>query len=185
LLGPESRKAVTRGLSPPASWAEMLASACSTRSQQSTAGQAAGRGFCWNALIRREIYFPIARHRGEAEGRGMGVAGAADIGICGCCPGFRVCPGFPGFLLPCVTFGVREGDVLMCPSEILLPFIPTPLQQIGSETLIAGRLRVRPPVTHPRAQRIELERAKRTGRSGTTLSYWNSMLVNQLPAGAP
>ena len=78
-----------------------------------------------------------------------------------------------------------KGDVLMCPSEILLPFIPTPLQQIGSETLIAGRLRVHPPATQPRAQRIERGRAKRTGRSGTTLSYWNSMLVNQLPAGAP
>ena len=60
----------------------MLASACSTRSQQSTAGQAAGPGVFWNALIRREIYFPIARHRGAVEGR-MGGAGAAGIGICG------------------------------------------------------------------------------------------------------
>jgi hypothetical protein len=43
-----------------------------------------------------------------------------------------------------------KGDVLMCPSWILLPFILPLAQRIGSETLIAGRLRVRPPVTHPR-----------------------------------
>jgi hypothetical protein len=43
-----------------------------------------------------------------------------------------------------------KGDVLMRPSWILLPFIPRLVQRIGSETLIAGRLRVRPPVTHPR-----------------------------------
>jgi hypothetical protein len=64
-----------------------------------------------------------------------------------------------------------EGDVLMRPSWILMPFIPPRVQRIGSETLIAGRLRVHLPVTHPRAQRIERERAKRTGRSATTLSY--------------
>ena len=64
-----------------------------------------------------------------------------------------------------------KGDVLMCPSGILLPFILDPLQWIGCETLIAGWLKVHPPVTHPRALRTERERANRTGRSGTTLSY--------------
>ena len=57
---------------------------------------------------------------------------------------------------------VGEGDVLMRPSWILMPFIPPRVQRIGSETLIAGRLRVHLPVTHPRAQRIERERAKGT-----------------------
>ena len=71
---------------------------------------------------------------------------------------------------PHSTRGREEGDVLMCPSGILLPFIPDLLQRFGSDTLIAGRLRVRPPVTHPWAQRIERERARRTGLSGTTLS---------------
>ena len=66
---------------------------------------------------------------------------------------------------------VGKGDVLMCPSGILLPFILDPLQWIGCETLIAGWLKVHPPVTHPRALRTERERANRTGRSGTTLSY--------------
>jgi hypothetical protein len=56
----------------------MLASACSTRRQQSTAGQAAGWGFFRNALIKREIYFPIARHRGAAEGRNGRERGGAD-----------------------------------------------------------------------------------------------------------
>jgi hypothetical protein len=65
-----------------------------------------------------------------------------------------------------LDFVQDKGDVLMRPSWILLPFIPPPLQRIGSETLIAGRLRVHLPVTHPRAQRIEPERAKRTGRYG-------------------
>jgi hypothetical protein len=50
----------------------------------------------------------------------------------------------------CTGGSVRKGDVLMCPSWILLPFILPLAQRIGSETLIAGRLRVRPPVTHPR-----------------------------------
>ena len=66
----------------------MLASACSTRSQQSTAGQAAGRGIAWNALIRRGIYFPIARHRGAAEGRN-GRAGLRVKGFADTVPGFR------------------------------------------------------------------------------------------------
>ena len=44
-----------------------------------------------------------------------------------------------------------KGDVLMRPSWILLPFIPDLLQRIGPDTLIAGQLRIRPPVTHPRA----------------------------------
>jgi hypothetical protein len=65
----------------------MLASVCSTRSQQSTAGAAVGRGFDWNSLIRRGIYFARGRHRGAAEGRGMGVAGAAGIGIADSVPG--------------------------------------------------------------------------------------------------
>jgi len=47
--------------------------------------------------------------------------------------------------------GKGKGDVLMCPSWILLPFIPDPLQRISAETLIAGRLRAHLPVTHPRA----------------------------------
>lgn len=59
----------------------------------------------------------------------------------------------------------------MCPTRILLPLILDLLQRIGAETLIAGWLRVHLPVTHPRAQRIERERAQRTGRSGTTLSH--------------
>src|SRR5208283_5373392 len=66
---PESRKAATRGLSPPASGAEMLASNCSTHRQQSTAGQGAGRRVLRKALIREEKDFSRARHRGEAEER--------------------------------------------------------------------------------------------------------------------
>src|SRR5208283_1088713 len=56
----------------------MLASNCSTHRQQSTAGQAAGWGFFRNALIRREIYFPIAREWVAAEGR-MGGAGVLPM----------------------------------------------------------------------------------------------------------
>ena len=61
----------------------MLASNCSTRSQQSTCGEAVGRGVCWNALIRREKYFPIARHQGAAEGRnGRGSAANRERARC-------------------------------------------------------------------------------------------------------
>ena len=74
---------------------------------------------------------------------------------------------------PLRTPSARRGSVhsdrlLMCPSGILLPFISDPPERFGYRTLIAGRLRVHPPVRRPRAQRIESEGAQHTGRSGTT-----------------
>src|SRR5208283_116829 len=69
---PESRKAATRGLSPPASGAEMLASNCSTHREQSMARQAARRGVLRKALIISEIYSSGACDRDAAEGRNEG-----------------------------------------------------------------------------------------------------------------